>query len=34
MTDFGSSGEQRVRELAVNAPCIPDELRDRVEARF
>ena len=35
-TDFGfigSSGEQRVRELAVNAPCIPAELRDKIEKR-
>lgn len=30
---IGSSGEQRVRELARNAPCIPAELRDKVERR-
>jgi hypothetical protein len=28
---IGSSGEQRVRELAVNAPCIPEELRGKIE---
>ena len=27
------SGEQRVRELARNAQCIPAELRDKVEKR-
>jgi hypothetical protein len=35
-TDFGfigSSGEQRVRELARNAPGIPEELRDKIEKR-
>ena len=35
-TDFGfigSSREQRVRELAVNAPCIPSELRDKIEKK-
>lgn len=35
-TDFGfigSSGEQRVRELARNDACIPEELRDKVEKK-
>jgi hypothetical protein len=35
-TDFGfigSSGEQRVRELARNAPGIPEDLRDKVEKK-
>ena len=30
---IGSSGEQRVRELARNAPCVPAILRDKVENR-
>jgi hypothetical protein len=35
-TDFGfigSSGEQRVRELARNALCVPEKLRDKVEKK-
>lgn len=35
-TDFGmigSSGEQRVRELARNDACIPAELRNKVEKK-
>jgi len=35
-TDFGfigSSGEQRVRELARNDECIPAALRDKVEKK-
>lgn len=35
-TDFGfigSSGEQRVRELARNDACIPEELRNKVEKK-
>lgn len=35
-TDFGfigSSGEQRVRELARNDDCIPEDLRDKIEKR-
>jgi hypothetical protein len=35
-TDFGfigSSGEQRVRELARNDACVPEELRDKVEKK-
>jgi hypothetical protein len=35
-TDFGfigSSGEQRVRELARHASCIPPELRNKVEKK-
>lgn len=30
---IGSSGEQRVRELARNAPSIPEELRDKIEKK-
>lgn len=30
---IGSSGEQRVRELARNAPCIPEVLRGKVEKK-
>jgi hypothetical protein len=30
---IGSSGEQRVRELARNAPCVPEKLHDKVEKR-
>lgn len=30
---IGSSGEQRVRELARNASCVPEKLRDKVERR-
>ncbi len=35
-TDFGfigSSGEQRVRELARNDECIPPELRNKIEKK-
>jgi hypothetical protein len=35
-TDFGfigSSGEQRVRELARNDTCIPEELRNKIEKK-
>lgn len=30
---IGSSGEQRVRELARNDACIPEELRDKIEKK-
>lgn len=30
---IGSSGEQRVRELARNAPCVPKKLRNKAERK-